>query len=386
MRGRDSSIALFEIRESDELSANQHVALKILSANTHGYYNEKKEWIAEQRTLEREVLQRITDSDSDHPGRKHIPRLLDSFEHIGPHGKHACLVLPVLGRSIYEFSNQWEYSRTPSPIMREIAHQLLQAMDFLHREMGVVHTDIKNTNILLELTNPVPDYPREYWIQHLLDCIPVPVGISYPLFDHVESRSIYAPIEDPKMVSIQLADFGSEVALMQPWSTPVDIWSAGVTIFEMITGRKLFGGKSLKDQLAQMAACLGPFPDDLTNNVITSGYLFNPQTALEKDKILRGEELFSPDGTVKTDRPHSSMTLEKAFQASPREPDSESPLSAEERRDFIAFIRSMLRLSPQVRKIAEALLEDPWLHKQGTPMALEEVQAGGSHVCKKPSS
>lgn len=128
---------------ADVIRANRHVALKILSADVHGYYDSNNEWKSENRTFEREVLQSIAASQSHHAGRGHTPRLLDCFEHRGPHGKHDCLVLPVLGRSLYEFSTQWKPSRVPAPIMRQIMIQLLRAVDFLHQEMRMIHTGVR---------------------------------------------------------------------------------------------------------------------------------------------------------------------------------------------------------------------------------------------------
>lgn len=69
-------------------------------------------------------------------------------------------------------------------------------------------------------------------------------------------------------------------------------------------------------------------------------------------------------GSIKTDIKYPSDPLTKAFEASPREPNAESPLSQEERRDFITFVRSMLQVSPQARKAAHELLQESWLHKE----------------------
>lgn len=78
-----------------------------------------------------------------------------------------------------------------------------------HSSSAYFRKDIKPANVLLELTHLDPEHQQDFWIQHLFDCIPVPTGISYPTFDYVQSRSIYAPVGDPSMVKIQLADFGT---------------------------------------------------------------------------------------------------------------------------------------------------------------------------------
>ncbi|KAL8918160.1 MAG: hypothetical protein Q9208_007512 [Pyrenodesmia sp. 3 TL-2023] len=153
-------------------------------------------------------------------------------------------------------------------------------MDFLHRDMGIIHTDIKDTNILFDLTSHGPDYPQDYWIQQLFDHVPVPTGTSFPTFDYVQSKSIFAPVEDPSH------------------------------LLEHVTGRSAFRGESLRDQLAQIAACLGSFPEHLTGNVVTSEHLFDlGQTCEPSDGkkidfahsgVLTSEQLFNPDGALRS--------------------------------------------------------------------------------------
>ena len=118
-----------------DTNISNHVALKILIAAA---YDER--WQSRPITFENEVLQHINHVRSDHPGRNHVSKLLDGFDHRGPHGTHRCLVFNVLGRDLDSFSRQWSPPRVPSPILRQIARQLLSALDFLHRSCGIIHT------------------------------------------------------------------------------------------------------------------------------------------------------------------------------------------------------------------------------------------------------
>ncbi|KAL8786573.1 MAG: hypothetical protein Q9213_002710 [Squamulea squamosa] len=349
-----------------DASIDKHIALKILSADAHGYYNHEKKWQVEQHTLEREVLQDIGDKVSDHPGRQHLPTLLDHFEHTGPHGTHVCLVLPVLGRSLEEFASQWSPPTVPSPIMRQVTAQLLSALDFLHRTCGIIHTDIKPSNILFDLNSSSTELQAEDYIKLYFDHVPTPIGISYPDFDYVQSQSIYAPITDPGMVNIQLGDLGSacwkerrltdfvqpiylrapEVIFQLPWSTAADVWMAGVIILEIMTARALVRGKTINDRLAQMAALLGPFPQNFV------------------DQVPNKDQTFTPDGLiVEHEKTYEKSSLDECFGAMRSRPDYKSPVTEEERRDFLSFLRSMLRILPEERKTAQELLDLPWLHK-----------------------
>ena len=120
---------------ANDTKINAHVTLKILIAAA---YDEGTR--SQPITFENEVLQHINHVRSDHPGHKHVSKLLNHFDHRGPHGTHRCLVFNVLGRDLSSFSRQWSPPRVPSPIMRQIARQLLSALDFLHRSCGTIHT------------------------------------------------------------------------------------------------------------------------------------------------------------------------------------------------------------------------------------------------------
>ncbi|KAL8870196.1 MAG: hypothetical protein Q9174_003707 [Haloplaca sp. 1 TL-2023] len=334
-------------------SAKQHVALKIISAGCHGYFHESGHWHAKTHTFELEILQSIASTKSDHPGRKHIPQLLNHFKHVGPHGNHECLVLPLKGRSLYYYAAQWDPSRIPTPIMRRITRQLLSALDFLHNDCGIVYTDLKQANILLDLNGPRLEHEqRELCVQEELWHVPTATGIAYPDFDYVRSDYLLSSLSDVETINIQLADLGSacwkdrhiheiiqpplirapEVDLGLPWDEKVDIWTVGHLVYESLTARRMFGGITPKDTLTQISLLLEPFPKGL------------------RERVKGATAIFTSG--------------EKALQGSPERPEYESPLSHEERKDFLDFVRLALTLDPRERPSAKELLDHPWLHKE----------------------
>lgn len=155
------------------------------------------------------VYKRIGSAPKDHPGRSAVRSLLDSFVVDGPKGRHRCLVHPPLWESILGIRHRNPVRRLPEPVVAFVLKRLFQALDLLHKECYVVHTDIKEANVLLgadesvlrafekeELEEPCPrkeldggtiylsrelNTPRDFGAPVLCD-----LGSAVPLDDGVE--------------------------------------------------------------------------------------------------------------------------------------------------------------------------------------------------------
>lgn len=77
--------------------------------------------------------------------------LLDSFNHKGPHGMHVCMVFEVLGENLLGLIKRWHHRGIPMPLVKQITKQVLLGLDYLHRECGIIHTDLKPENVLIEI-------------------------------------------------------------------------------------------------------------------------------------------------------------------------------------------------------------------------------------------
>jgi serine/threonine-protein kinase SRPK3 len=84
---------------------------------------------------------------SSNPGKNHVVQLLDEFEHQGKTGDHVCLVFPVYGHHLGLQATQYQQSRIPVSIMKEISRQILQGLNFLHEEGSIIHTGELNGEI-----------------------------------------------------------------------------------------------------------------------------------------------------------------------------------------------------------------------------------------------
>ncbi|ODV87546.1 hypothetical protein CANARDRAFT_26934 [[Candida] arabinofermentans NRRL YB-2248] len=121
---------------------NKHVAMKIVrSAKNY----------RETAIDEIKLLSKINHTDPEHPGHAHLIKLLDYFDHQGENGIHICMVFEVLGENLLTLIRRYQHKGLPVKFVKQIAKQMLLAVDFLHRQCGIIHTDIKPENILLEI-------------------------------------------------------------------------------------------------------------------------------------------------------------------------------------------------------------------------------------------
>lgn len=122
--------------------SGKHVALKVVRSAAH---------YTETALDEIKLLKKVVDANKDHPGRKHVVSLLDSFNHKGPNGVHVCMVFEVLGENLLGLIKRWNHRGIPMPLVKQITKQVLLGLDYLHRECGIIHTDLKPENVLIEI-------------------------------------------------------------------------------------------------------------------------------------------------------------------------------------------------------------------------------------------
>ena len=127
---------------SKDSVTGKHVALKVVRSAAH---------YTETAIDEIKLLNKIVAANPDHPGRKHVVSLLDSFEHKGPNGTHVCMVFEVLGENLLGLIKRWNHRGIPMPLVKQITKQVLLGLDYLHRECGIIHTDLKPENVLIEI-------------------------------------------------------------------------------------------------------------------------------------------------------------------------------------------------------------------------------------------
>lgn len=120
--------------------AQRHVAMKVVKSAPH---------YTETALDEIKLLQRLVSADLSHPGRRHCVSLLDHFRHHGPNGSHVCMVFEVLGENLLSLIKRYQHRGVPTHIVKQIAKQVLQGLDYMHSACHIIHTDLKPENVLI---------------------------------------------------------------------------------------------------------------------------------------------------------------------------------------------------------------------------------------------
>ncbi|KAG6242750.1 hypothetical protein E4U25_003057 [Claviceps purpurea] len=346
-----------------DLSGCRHVALKIYVTSNE---------IGEMQDVELDAYMCIENSSINHPGRRAVRSLLDSFDIDGPDGRHRCLVHSPLWDSVYGFRHRNPIRKLPKPVMAFVLRRLFQALDLLHQECHTAHTDIQERNILFgadksvlealekeELENPCPRkeidgrticLSRKLGIpKQVGDPVLCDLGSALRLGDGITRREDIQP-------DVYRAP---EVILGIPWSYSVDIWNVGcmvscqslevalynlpTQIWDAFEGEHLFTGhdpelKTYRGRahLAEIIALLGPPPPSLL-----------PRANL-------GSKFFSDAGEF-----CAGISIPESKPLEQRE----TVLEGEDRECFLRFMRKMLQWDPEKRSSAKELAEDEWVLK-----------------------
>ncbi|KAF5027030.1 hypothetical protein F66182_906 [Fusarium sp. NRRL 66182] len=293
------------------------------------------------------MYKHISASSANHPGRRAVRELIDSFDVAGPDGSHRCLIHPPLWESTLTFLRRNPIGRLPAPVVAFTLRRLFLALDYLHTEY------IKADNIMFGIQDDTVFSAFEEQEQQ----DPSPRKL-------VDDRTIYLSreLQMPKEWGAPvLCDFGSavrgniehlediqpniyrapEVILGAPWSYPVDIWNVGCMIWDIFQGRHLFTGHDPELQtyrsrahLAEIIALLGQPPHELLHSGRNSHKFFTDAGDLREGIAL-------PEGT----------TLK----------EQEVNLEGDKQEKFLALMNKMLQWDPSKRLSAKELAEDEWI-------------------------
>jgi serine/threonine-protein kinase SRPK3 len=61
------------------------------------------------------------------------------------------MVFEVLGENLLGLIKRWNHRGIPMPLVKQITKQVLLGLDYLHRDCGIIHTDLKPENVLIDI-------------------------------------------------------------------------------------------------------------------------------------------------------------------------------------------------------------------------------------------
>jgi len=172
-----------------------------------------------------DVLSKLGNEDPE--GKKHICKLLSHFEYKG----HLCLVFHPMDMNLRKLLKT--YGREVGITLTGIRMYARQMFIGLHhmQKCNVLHGDIKLDNILISKdlkTVAICDFGTADWSHEAV------------ITPYMVSRYYRPP----------------EICLGLKYSFAMDLWSVGVCLFELYTGKFMFTGRNNNEMLKQFMVCV----------------------------------------------------------------------------------------------------------------------------------
>ncbi|XP_053974421.1 dual specificity tyrosine-phosphorylation-regulated kinase 2-like [Hylaeus volcanicus] len=191
--------------------------------------NEKR--FHRQAQEEIRILRKLREQDKN--DTMNIIHMFDSFTF----RFHTCITFELLSMNLYELIKKNKFQGFSMQLVRRFAHSLLQCLDALYKNK-IIHCDMKPENVLLKQQRrsgiKVIDFGSSCYENQRV-------------YTYIQSRFYRAP----------------EVILGAKYGMPIDMWSLGCIIVELVTGFPLLPGEDEADQLACIIELLGMPPPRL---------------------------------------------------------------------------------------------------------------------------
>ncbi|CAB3409442.1 unnamed protein product [Caenorhabditis bovis] len=313
----------------------QYVALKLVR-------NEKR--FHRQADEEIRILDHLRRQDSD--GGHNIIHMLDYFNF----RNHKCITFELLSINLYELIKRNKFQGFSLMLVRKFAYSMLLCLDLLNKN-HLIHCDLKPENVLLKQQGrsgiKVIDFGSSCFDDQRI-------------YTYIQSRFYRAP----------------EVILGTKYGMPIDMWSLGCILAELLTGYPLLPGEDENDQLALIIELLGMPPPRIV------------------DQAKRARTFISSKGYPRyctaTAMPDGSIVLAGARSKRGKmrgPPGSRTWATALKNMGddlFVDFLKRCLEWDPEARMTPAQALKHKWLRRRlpNPPQRENDAGAVGDHFEK----
>lgn len=290
--------------------------------------------------------------ERDHPGLLFTRLADDIFEIHGPSGRHYCIAMKPQGVSVRTLQDFFPDGKLPKLPVKSLIHRLLFAINWLHADCHIIHTDITPQNVLIEAEDDStfrliedqemgdPSVPCTNNGSLVYSSRRASTGISgHPILTDFGKTCFADAINThSSMPDIYRAP---EVLLGLPWDYPVDMWSVGILTLELLEGKNVFYPIDPADNKYNFVLALSQY----------IGLLGHPPAEMIKQSKF--SSLFDEAGIWRVENyPIPQTSLSDFVTTIP---------PGEEKELFLKFIRKVLTWDQEVRVTANELAEDEWL-------------------------
>jgi serine/threonine-protein kinase SRPK3 len=310
-------------------------------------------------------------------------KLIDQFSHCGTNGISICFISETLGNNLLSVVKKYKYRGIPISVVRKMCLHMLVALDYIHSERKMIHTDFKPENIMLRKpsgpsieidmilninniptdiyhSSPLLFNKRTFFPSKLWSCCSYHTSKAETLRSYDSKKLMSLNMQNVFQYCCKIVDFGNacwtyshftediqtrqyrspEVILGLRYTSQCDIWSLACVIFELVTGDILFDPREDSknifsreaNHLSLISELLGPLPRKtrILHSQLTTQQI--PHT-LSETKIWPLREV-----------------LIKKYEM----PELEANALTE-------FLSPMLEIEPEERATARHMLQHPWL-------------------------
>ncbi|XP_030584853.1 dual specificity tyrosine-phosphorylation-regulated kinase 3 isoform X1 [Archocentrus centrarchus] len=293
----------------------QHLALKMVR-------NEKR--FHRQAQEEIRILEHLRKQDRN--GTMNVVHMLENFTF----RNHICMTFELLSMNLYELIKRNKFQGFSLPLVRKFAHSILQCLEALSRHR-IIHCDLKPENILLKQQGrsgiKVIDFGSSCF-EH------------QRVYTYIQSRFYRAP----------------EVILGSRYGLPIDMWSFGCILAELLTGYPLFPGEDEGDQLACVMELLGMPPQKVLEQAKRAKNFINSKG----HPRYCGANTLPTGATVLT----GSRSRRGKMRGPPGSKEWSAALKGCEDPTFTDFIKKCLDWDPSSRLTPTQALRHPWLYRR----------------------